>query len=383
MGEATRSSNKQILAPYTRPDGQDKNPPMAPKGKKTTGHQRHRRKRGRKRKNWMPNPFGKYPTSSAVLRYLKETEQYYAPSTQKERTRKTKYICRILTNELKSPQSPSQVKENDIRNFIDWMQRKNLCNATQRRLLRYLKDYLAYYGNDVVQRMLSRRQIRMAKDVNPEIRSLPKANVEHIHEMTKCMSGWRGVIARFITMAYPYTGLRPSEFRTMKYKDVHLESWTLIVSHPKGEGRYGKHRDVGILPQARQAFKDFMIERKAFLEEHGETEDFEALIPHKGWNGLTYWDAQQFNNLKQEIEKVSSIRFKLKDYRATFCQLAIDLGANLQAVSKIMGHKTSMTTETYYGRIRDDTAIKEIERAFSEPNVQSLIPPELKLSQIK
>jgi integrase len=381
MGEATSSRKTKILIFDTGLDGQDTIPPMAPKGKKTE-HRKRGRKRGPKRKNWMPNPFGKYPASSAVLKYIKETEQYYAPSTQKERTRKTKYICRIMTETLNCPKSPGQVREDDIRNFLAWMNQKNLNHATQRTLLRYLKDYLAYYGNDVVQRMLSRRQIRMPTDNNPEIRSISKDTVDRIHEMTKCMNRWRGHIARFITMAYPYTGLRPSELRTLKYRDLDVNTWTLRVSHPKGENAYGKHRLVGILPQARQAFKDFMIERKAFLEEHGETEDFEALIPHKGWKGLTYWDAQQFNNLKQEIEKVSGIHFRLKDYRATFCQLAIDLGAELQAVSKIMGHKTSMTTETYYGRIRDDTAIREIERAFSEPGALRQITPELKNSQI-
>ena len=66
----------------------------------------------------------------------------------------------------------------------------------------------------------------------------------------------------------------------------------------------------------------------------------------------------------------AGIKFKIKDYRSTFCQWLIDKGAQLEAVSKIMGHKTSVTTESYYGRIGNDTAISEIERVFMEPDAQ-------------
>ena len=70
------------------------------------------------------------------------------------------------------------------------------------------------------------------------------------------------------------------------------------------------------------------------------------------------------NEIKRKINIHAGIYFRWKDYRSSFCQLAIDKGAELQAVSKVMGHKTSATTESYYGRIRDMDAILEIERVF-------------------
>jgi len=55
--------------------------------------------------------------------------------------------------------------------------------------------------------------------------------------------------------------------------------------------------------------------------------------------------------------------------------MAIDKGANLQAVSKIMGHKTTKTTESYYGRIKDMDAVNEIERVFGidTPRIETFI----------
>ncbi len=302
-----------------------------------------------------------------VTKFLKATQRYYAPLTQKERRRKLRRITGIMSLELGCPRSPHHIEDKHVIMFLDWMDEKDLNHETQRRYLRYLKDYLAYYDNIIVSQMLIKKQIRAPSGAPPEIRALTKENVDFLHQMTLTMDGWHGVVARFITMAYPYTGLRPSELRTMKYTDVDKEDGNLTVTHPKGEGRYGKHRCIGILPQLRPAFQEFLEERKLFLEELGATEDFEAFIPYKGRWGLDYWGSSQLNALKMKIEARAGLKFKLKDYRATFCQLAIDLGADLQAVSKIMGHKSSVTTETYYGRIRDDAAIREIERAFSEP----------------
>ena len=245
--------------------------------------------------------------------------------------------------------------------------RREIANTTQRKYIRFLRDYLAFYENDVVTMMINRKMIRYPKDVPVEVRSLSLENVKLIHRATQGMDAWEGGVARFITIAYPYTGMRPSELRTMEYRDVDTKNWTLKVSHPKGESLYGKKRRIGILPVLRPAFEVFLKERKDFLEKHGETEDFEALIPFKGRNGIDCWSDTMFNKVKANIEERAGISFKLKDYRASFCQIAIDLGAELPAVSKIMGHSTSTTTERYYGRIRDDTAIKEIERAFAEP----------------
>ena len=104
--------------------------------------------------------------------------------------------------------------------------------------------------------------------------------------------------------------------------------------------------------------KGFLLMHQA-LEEDKKTFDVDSpTTPAYAFVTLDYEKQDQF--FRHKVEEI-------KDYRATFCQLAIDKGADLQAVSKMMGHNTTVTTETYYGRIQDDTAIQEIERAFTEP----------------
>jgi site-specific recombinase XerD len=317
----------------------------------------------------MPNPHGRYPRSSALKKYIESTKHYYAPSTQAERERKIRYVLTVMES-LGAPHCPSKVEEKHIFAFLDWMETRSLTGETKRKLLRFLRDFLAFHDNEVINKLLSRKQIRMPKNIRDQnFRSLPMDIVETIHTATHHIDGWEGSIARFITLAYPYTGLRPSELRTMEFRDIDLPSWTLVVSHPKGEGLYGQHRRVPIAFQVRPAFSKFLTERKEYLKQNGYSENEIPLIPHIGKKGVTVWTHQQFLKIKSGIEQVSGIEFKLKDYRTTFCQYTIDMGADISAVSKIMGHKTTMTTELFYGRIRNDDAITEINRVFMEPGI--------------
>jgi integrase len=61
------------------------------------------------------------------------------------------------------------------------------------------------------------------------------------------------------------------------------------------------------------------------------------------------------------MEKVSGIKFKFKDYRSSFTQIHIDNEEQVQAVSKVLGHGSTKTTEKRYGRIRNSAAMKEIQ----------------------
>ncbi len=339
--------------------------------RKATGRSVRRRRTGPKRKNWMPNPFGKYPDKSSVKKYVEATRHWYAASSNQERTRKLRSAIRML-RQLGAPPSPKDVKPEHIMALLDELERKGLEGATRRKLLGHVRDYLAYYGNDVVTTMKARKQIKLPREGGKEVRHLPADAIDRIHNTALTMEGWRGSIARFLTLVYPYTGLRPSELRKIEFRDLDLARWTMMVRHPKGERSYGRQRSVGILPAIREQFANFLEERRDYLASIGQPENVAPLIPHNSWTGLTFCPEQKFRNIKVELERKSGIRFKLKDYRATFCQMAIDNGAPLQAVSKVMGHKTTQTTEQYYGRMRDEPAIAEIEKALMKPSAETV-----------
>ena len=61
-----------------------------------------------------------------------------------------------------------------------------------------------------------------------------------------------------------------------------------------------------------------------------------------------------------DLRRLSGVRANLQEMRATFGQRAIDAKAEPQAVSRVMRHKTTATTERYYARIRPRTAMDEV-----------------------
>lgn len=70
------------------------------------------------------------------------------------------------------------------------------------------------------------------------------------------------------------------------------------------------------------------------------------------------------------MERESGVRFHLKTFRSTFAQAAKDRGVSIEAVSRALGHRTTLTTERHYARMRTEKALAEFERAFAVPEVR-------------
>lgn len=76
---------------------------------------------------------------------------------------------------------------------------------------------------------------------------------------------------------------------------------------------------------------------------------------------------------KRTIDALKSIakRACAERYRRAGGQRAIDLGADLSAVSRNLGHSTTVTTERHYARVKMDRAFEELERGYSAPKLNS------------
>ncbi len=60
----------------------------------------------------------------------------------------------------------------------------------------------------------------------------------------------------------------------------------------------------------------------------------------------------------------------LKSFRDTYCQMNIDMNpANLSAVSLTMGHSTTKTTESHYGRIKQESSLEILLSAWGSQEV--------------
>ena len=360
-------------------DEQDIRPDTAPSGLEKTEHQyiRKNSKRGRKRihprnkANWMPNPWGRYPLASQLRQFLEATNGYYAPITQKERTRKAHRIAAMIV-ELGAEPNVKEWTKHDILAWKQYVDAK-LDNATKVKYWRFLREFLSYHEMDFLRKMIEKKEIKMPQIPPKEIRSLKERTIWDIHKAVQDMEGWEGDIARFVTLFYPFTGLRPSELRTQNLSDIDLDNWTLTVSHPKGGDTYGRKRTIAIPPLIRQPFLSYLeVRKKYLLEKKSDEKSIDLLIPYKSRQGMVAYPDAVWRAFKCRLQKHAGIPFRWKDYRSSFCQIAIDKGMDAKAVSKMMGHSTTMTTELFYGRIKDSPAIAEMNRVFSEPKPEDL-----------
>jgi len=61
----------------------------------------------------------------------------------------------------------------------------------------------------------------------------------------------------------------------------------------------------------------------------------------------------------------SDVQFHPRTFRSTFAQVAKHPNVSIEAVSRALGHRTTRTTELYYGRIRPQSSLVEFEQAFA------------------
>ena len=140
---------------------------------------------------------------------------------------------------------------------------------------------------------------------------------------------------RFIAAIYPATGLRPSELRLARIDDLNLKDMTIRVRHPKGEGSYGEKRIVSIMPQAEEATREFIVERREYLQVKGIKES-KYLIPNLMAEKDAPYSSNHLRKLKKELQDATGIEFKLKDFRSTFASLTVKKDPNLRNLVKII-----------------------------------------------
>ena len=229
------------------------------------------RRRGRPRK------VARQPFLIAVKRFLEapEIQAYYRTSTLDRYGRDLRKIGRDLwrlrrAGRLQSTQPESLMWADLCVVIQDWKQTPTSSGLpidveTLNKRLDVLAAFLGWLGNSCIdvakQRKLYRRPVAPQKD----IRTLSDDELALLRRGAEAMEGWWGSVARFLVVILPATGLRPSEIRQARLTDINMTAMSIVVAHPKGEGSYGRQREVPIDSGARRAILDFLADREAFL----------------------------------------------------------------------------------------------------------------------
>lgn len=176
---------------------------------------------------------------------------------------------------------------------------------------------------------------------------------------------WRRMEAYAMSILGICSGLRPKELRLAKIGDLDLDRGTMHAEEVKGKGRYGEPRDAAIHPHGVPFLRRYLRARAMALANEYLVSDL--LFPslqnlQKGRDGV--FSINGTTDLRAIVRRETGVEYDLRACRRTWGQVGIDSGVPLDAVSRMMGHATTKTTETYYARKKNDKAIAEAQMVW-------------------
>ena len=323
---------------------------------------------------------GRDPWDPCQKAYIKGIKSYYATRTLQTMERGFRTIHKAFLELRKegkvSTTNPKKLTRDDIAAFIEWMRNRrtrhgiSLAHGTQANYMDYLNGFLRFEDNGVIDQMRKLHYVRFPQKVPVEVRVLSESRVEEIRSKLRTMPGYEGAVARFVVAMYAYSGLRRSELRRARLEDLRIDTWTIVVAHPKGESSWAVAAPAQILPPARATVIEFLKDRERYLSDFGIM-CCEALVPKVTDGTADYWTDGMWGKVKAKSERWSGIKFRIQTLRATFGQMCIDWGSRLDAVSRALRHKTTRTTELYYARIRPDHAFRLLEQAYDSAHPEN------------
>lgn len=145
-------------------------------------------------------------------------------------------------------------------------------------------------------------------------------------------AGRYGSLIRFVCS----TGLRPSEWRELRWKDIDFKTKSC---HVRGTKTRGSDRVIPLSVNALAALGE--VERNLNAHAHVFKTRQGNAIALRWWRD-TYW--------KSTLEAAGVNPRPPYQMRHTFATLALEKGLPIDAVSKLMGHESIETTLRYYAK---------------------------------
>jgi len=335
--------------------------------------------------------FGVHPFSPAAKWYM-ENRRFglVGDNTYREEERKYRYLGEVfefLKDEGKvSTTNPLHMGRKEVQALMWWMRTpeaiqrfkdlkdrkkktlpgkkrrpKAIAPSAQEKYLQLVNNLLRAFKNHTIEEMRE-DGVRFPRAGEKAVDALSEAELEKILATINTMEGWRGSLARGMIPLYFGTGVRPSELRLTYADDLDMGEGKILIRHPKGEGAWAEPEEVYIVRDDMLPFiRRYLDERQAYLKTNGR-EDAEALFPSlDARNSTGFYSPQGFIEIKAKIERLSGVKFKLKDFRPTLTSLTVNGDIKLLPVMTAqLRHKNPRTTQRSYWLTQRGAAGKQL-----------------------
>jgi len=329
-----------------------------------------KQRRGKRRRQ---RSMGRYPFLAAANDYMEAMKGVLAPSTWDERGRRLRRMNKDLL-ELEasghiSSANPLKMTDRDVLAYISALRTRGLKDSGMSHNVDALTAVLRWVGNGAADR--ARQRFRQHFPRKTQAMLDPMSDEERDIVIRAAMqvdtTDWRRMEAYALAVAAICSGLRPQEIRNATVNDLDLNEQVLHAEMVKGKNRYGEPRDSAFHPDGIPFLRRYLQVRAAKLRELGLRTDtlFPAIRSLKAGHPDVY-SINGTTTLRAIVQGETGVTFNLQKTRRTWGQVALDDGVPLDAVSRMMGHKTSKTTETYYARKKNNRAVAEAKAVWSK-----------------
>ena len=245
----------------------------------------------------------------------------------------TSYISDLYYFYLYVKKDLTNVKDIDIRGYIEQLNKQNEKPTSIRRRISTLKSFYKYlYKNGY----MDKKDYPLNKTVYPKVeKRLPKFIyyndlLEIIDESTRDKDGIRDRL--IIEMLYA-TGTRVSELVNMKYSDIDFNNKRIRVC-----GKGNKERIVYFGDYAHDALKEYMASHKKNEQGYVFTNSNGGQLTDRG---VRYIIDKIMNKLSVKVHVTPHV------LRHTFATDMLNNGCDIKVVQELLGHASLQTTEVY------------------------------------
>ena len=330
------------------------------------------------------DPFGGHPpekrrqmskvtVETCAMKYLARIERTRAKSTVENLDRRYRKMGKDIEYLWRegwvTTINPIEMTYIDVFNYLQYRISTGVSNSEMVHCMAAVSSLLGFLGNGAYAQAVSQfPDLKIKKDndrypsIDPEVceRVIAKA-------MTIGPEDWFNTVRYAVVVFAICTGMRAKELRLCDIDCISIDEatgqWFVAVLHPKGEKSYGKPRRVVVDPEGIPFLQKY-FKRRAVHMERMQFGSHAVFVGSKRSD-----DHLSANTLRAYADYVSAemgADLDLRSCRRTYGQRLIDRGVDINTVSKMMGHKSTVTTERYYCSMDEQQAISNVASAYSQ-----------------
>lgn len=251
----------------------------------------------------------------------------------------------------------SGISITDIENF----KTKLFETATPKSVNKSLKYVKAMFNKAVDWGYITNNPARIVKSIKvPKSEIAYCLTIKEINDMLKAVPSWfYPIIYTFLT-----TGIRRGELINLRWCDIDMEKHIIYVNNQEEfHTKNYKMRIVGMKQTLYSLLRDIKFKR---LNGEYDGKKYDGKNIQEECVFLTQKGRPYLNSVIQKawmkVRKELGVKYRLHDFRHTFCSYLILQGVDIKTVQTLMGHSDSRTTMEIYAHVQTACLREAVEK---------------------